>query len=117
MKLRVVAAIASLFAALPAVAHAQAQGWTAYDRPAQNGVISEKDVPITMRDGIVLYANVDRPDRPGRYPVLLTQTPYNKDGVVNLAGASSNKYFVQRGYVLVTVDVRGTGSSQGVWDS
>jgi putative CocE/NonD family hydrolase len=60
---------------------------------------------------------VQRPDRDGRYPVLLIQTPYNKDGAVNTALGGQATYSVQRGYVVVTADVRGTGSSGGTWDS
>lgn len=119
MKRRALAVIAMTIAtvgATPAAAQTPVTGWTAYDRPAQNGVITEQDVPITMRDGTVLYANVQRPDAPGRHPVLVTQTAYNKDGALSLAGDGTN-YLVERGYVLVTVDVRGTGSSQGTWDS
>jgi hypothetical protein len=88
--------------------------WTPYDRPETNGVIEESDVPITMSDGVILSANVYRPDTPGRYPVLLTQTPYNKDGA---ALATVNEYLVRRGYAHIVVDVRGTGGSQGSWDS
>jgi putative CocE/NonD family hydrolase len=90
-----------------------AVGWTPYDRPATNGVVEDRDVPITMRDGIILSADVYRPDKPGRYPVIITQTPYNKEGPLGAA----NDYLVERGYVHIVVDVRGTGSSQGSWDS
>jgi putative CocE/NonD family hydrolase len=96
-----------------APAAASVAGWTPYDRPATNGVVVDKDVPITMRDGVILSADVYRPDKPGRYPVLITQTPYNKEGPLGAA----NQYLVQRGYVHIVVDVRGTGSSQGSWDS
>lgn len=106
------AAIAATAVAAPP-AGASAAEWTPYDRPAENGIVTDRDVPITMRDGIVLSADVHRPDVPGRYPVLITQTPYNKGAP--LAGV--NEYLVQRGYVHVVVDVRGTGGSQGVWDS
>jgi putative CocE/NonD family hydrolase len=87
--------------------------WTRYERPARYGVITQNDVPITMRDGIVLRGNVYRPNKPGRYPVIITQTPYNKTGPL----ASADTYLVTRGYVHVVVDVRGTGASQGSWDS
>src|SRR3954454_16111385 len=93
---------------------ALAEGWTTYDRPAINGVVTDKDVPITMRDGIILSADVYRPDKPGRYPVIITQTPYNKSSG---AVVSANEFLVDRGYVHVIVDVRGTGGSQGSWDS
>lgn len=91
--------------------------WTEYDRPASFEVTREANVPVRMSDGVVLRANVDRPAEPGRYPVLVVQTPYNKDGAVNIALGGAVEYFVERGYVVVTVDVRGTGSSEGQWDS
>jgi uncharacterized protein len=96
---------------------AGAAGWTDYERPAQYGTVTVRDVPITMRDGTVLRANVTKPDVPGRYPVLVTQTPYGKDGAVILALGGQTDPLVQRGYVQVTVDVRGTGASGGSWDS
>ncbi|HEV2686302.1 MAG TPA: CocE/NonD family hydrolase, partial [Actinomycetota bacterium] len=104
-------------AALPATG--QAAAWSA--RPAQYPkVFVERDVPITMSDGVVLYVNVIHPANasgsavPGRFPVLLTQTPYNK----NSTGLSfEDDYLVQRGYVQVIADVRGTGSSEGAWTS
>ena len=45
---------------------AQEPAWTPYDRPAQNGIVEEKNVPITMSDGVQLNAIVRRPDTPGR---------------------------------------------------
>jgi putative CocE/NonD family hydrolase len=96
---------------------AGAEGWSPYTRPAQFDTVTDKDVPITMRDGTVLRANVTRPDVPGRYPVLVTQTPYGKDGAVIVALGGAADALVQRGYVQVTVDVRGTGTSGGSWDS
>jgi predicted acyl esterase len=66
-----------------------------------------------MSDGVVLNAVVRRPDAPGRFPVIVTITPYNgTNSVINV----NDDYLVQRGYVQVVVDVRGTGQSQGTWD-
>jgi hypothetical protein len=70
-----------------------------------------------MRDGVVLRANLDLPDAPGPFPTLVVQTPYNKDGLINVALGGSFRYFAERGYAVVTVDVRGTGASGGEWDS
>lgn len=86
-----------------------------YDRPEEyTSYITKKDIFITMRDGVVLAADVHLPDGPGPFPVILTQTPYNK----NLSGSENlNEYFIKRGYAHMIVDVRGTGSSQGSWDS
>jgi predicted acyl esterase len=49
--------------------------WSSYTRPAQYTEVTDKDVPITMSDGTVLRANIAHPDAPGRFPVLITQTP------------------------------------------
>src|SRR5205807_8902788 len=88
-------------------------------RPATYGVSTTYDIPVKMSDGVTLYVNVYRPadssgvPAKGRFPVILTQTPYNKNGALNF----ENTYLVQRGYVQVIADVRGTGSSEGNWDS
>ncbi|MEX0427994.1 CocE/NonD family hydrolase [Nocardioides sp. DS6] len=93
--------------------------WTA--RPATYGVAVQRDVEVTMSDGVKLAVDVYRPANAdgtpatGRFPVILTQTPYNKAATGSvLAG---DNYLVERGYVYVLADVRGTGSSQGQWDS
>jgi putative CocE/NonD family hydrolase len=84
------------------------------------GIATTKDVRIVMRDGTTLFADVYRPARPdgkpapGRFPVILTQNPYAKNEST-IIGA--NPLFIRRGYVQVIVDVRGTGSSEGNWDS
>jgi predicted acyl esterase len=39
----------------------------------------DKDVPMTTRDGVTLRADVYRPDAPGRFPVLLSRLPYDKN--------------------------------------
>src|SRR5437588_11962303 len=82
-------------------------------------VAKTTNVPVTMSDGIVLYTDVIQPADssgkalPGRYPVLLTQTPYNKNGALSF----EDDYLVEHGYVQVIADVRGTGSSEGACDS
>ncbi|MEZ5388217.1 MAG: CocE/NonD family hydrolase, partial [Prosthecobacter sp.] len=40
----------------------------------------EKNVAVPMRDGVVLRANVFRPEGEGPWPVLVLRTPYDKDG-------------------------------------
>lgn len=74
------------------------------------------DVAATMRDGVVLRANVYRPDDGGAqtYPVLLTRLPYGKDlplGSSFLDPAQA----ARRGYIIVVQDVRGTFASGGDW--
>jgi len=88
-------------------------------RPATYGVTVVRDVPVRMDDGVVLRADVRLPaqnGRPaaGRFPVLVTQTAYNKAlPMLNMA----DDYLVERGYVQVIMDVRGTGDSPGQWDA
>jgi uncharacterized protein len=89
--LKISAALATAFALLPAATSAAKPHWTDYDRPAEFGVTNDKGVEIPMRDGIVLEANVQRPDAEGQFPALIIQTPYNKDGPINLAlGGAAN---------------------------
>lgn len=97
----------------PAGSAASTPAWTSYDRPAQYAVVVDQHVPVQMSDGVVLNAMIRRPDAPGRFPVIVTITPYNG---TNGAISVNNDYLVQRGYVQVVVDARGTGESQGTWD-
>lgn len=70
------------------------------------GVITELDVDVPMRDGVVLRANVFRPDAPGQFPAILTRTPYGK-------GQGCDLNFVRAGYVVVVQDIRGRYASDG----
>ncbi len=89
------------------------------------GTVTEKDVAIPMSDGVVLRGDVVRPaDSSGkaiakRLPVIVTITAYNKTilGSAGGIGGADPAYLVKRGYVQVTVDARGTGSSEGVWNA
>jgi uncharacterized protein len=94
-------------------------GW--HPDPARYGVVQKMNVPVRMKDGTVLRATVAYPaDKatgriaPGRFPTLLTMTPYGAATGVSATGA--DPYFVQRGYLDIAVDVRGTGTSQGDFD-
>src|SRR5260221_2110429 len=66
--------------------------WTTYDRPAQYAVAVDQHVSIQMSDGVLLNAVVRRPDAPGRYPVIVTITPYNR---TNRAINVNNDYLGQ----------------------
>lgn len=66
-------------------------------------------IMIPMRDGTRLSATLYRPRGQKRpLPVLLTLTPYGADG--DYARAN---YFALNGYVVLLVDVRGRGNSEG----
>ena len=72
------------------------------------------NVPIKMRDGAVLYADVWRPDKPGKVPAILTRTPYNKNlQFPTRAGYMNPQRIARAGYAVVIQDVRGTGDSEG----
>ena len=75
----------------------------------QYRVAVHKDVPFQTRDGVTLRADVYRPDAEGRFPVLLTRLPYDKNG----RQRDAIDYFVERGYVMVGQDTRGRFASDG----
>lgn len=108
----------------------------------RDGFIMDWDVPIEMADGIVLRANVYRPDAQGGFPVIMSMGPYAKDlawqdgypSVWELfstehpdaVAGSSNihqswetvdpEHWVPEGYAVVRVDSRGAGRSPGKMD-
>ena len=73
-------------------------------------VIVERGVPAKMRDGVVLRADIYRPKADGKFPVLLTRTPYDKRGDMDFGPLGA-----ARGYVVVVQDVRGRFTSEGDW--
>ncbi len=77
-------------------------------------IVVERDVRIRMRDGVHLSADVYRPDRPGRFGAILEHIPYRKDDLRALQDRGQNLVLVEAGFVCVRLDVRGTGSSEGV---
>lgn len=93
----------------PAVARSAA-GYQS-SKPIYSMVTAEARIP--MDDGVELAATVGFPSKDGskratgRFPVVVTLTPYGKD----LTSPSS--YLVTRGYVVAVVDIRGAGQSGG----
>jgi putative CocE/NonD family hydrolase len=73
----------------------------------------ERDVAVAMRDGVVLRADVYRPERPGRFPVLVFRTPYGKQFAAK--GDGVHLKAVERGYAVVLQDVRGRYASDGIF--
>ncbi len=73
----------------------------------------ERDVPARMRDGTILYADVYRPEAPGKYPVILLRTPYGKTfGRIAYLQLDPMRAASQ-GYALVIQDTRGRFTSEG----
>lgn len=118
---------ASLLLLLIAVPAVLADEETAPE-PEQPWQTSINDVSIPMRDGKTLMANILLPDKRGKYPCILVQTPYNKDRMgreygddakTSEAGRGSEKawaMFDREHYAYVFVDWRGFYGSKQAMD-
>ena len=116
---------------------------TAYDgssdeHPPCEGMTIERNVPVPLRDGGALSADVFRPRGTGRCPVILSVGPYPKsipfkawspadhERQVLKSGQGADDlmhwetglpdYWVPNGYVQVRCDQRGSGESPGKLD-
>ncbi len=97
------------------------------------GTASTNDIAVTGAGGTTIRVNEIYPTTAsgqpakGPFPVLMTMTPYGKgQGGSSAPGSASSpssgsatggadNYLVQRGYIEVVEDVRGTGDSNGSW--
>ena len=99
------------------------------------GVICEQDVAVTMRDGVVLYADIFRPaDDTVKVPAILAWSNYGKRpneyrpdelkaytpgvpaGSVSASAkfeAADPEFWCPNGYAVINVDIRGIGYSGG----
>lgn len=106
------------------------------------GMLFEHNVPVTMTDGAAVRVNIYRPEKAGRFPVVMLMGPYGKDTPFAEAPAyraswarligkfpelpkkSSCRYlrfeapdperWVPDGYIIIHADCRGAGSSPGM---
>ncbi len=97
--------------------------------PENYGVGVVKDVMVPMRDGVKLATDIYYPTKdgapfPGRFPVLVSRTPYGKnptpppDGTMTPEQQNRQNpatYFASRGYVVVLQDCRGRFNSEGIF--
>lgn len=74
------------------------------------GVKIDFNQRVKMQDGVELSADVYRPDGEGQFPVILSRTPYNKNGSRPL---EFGRFYASHGYAYVEMDVRGRGDSDG----
>ena len=58
---------------------------------------------VSMRDGITLSVDVYRPRAEGKFPGILSITPYDNTSAANRERA---RWFSQRGYVVAIADSR-----------
>jgi putative CocE/NonD family hydrolase len=101
--------------------------------PARYGTASINDIAVPGAGGTTIRVNEIYPTTasgaaaPGRFPVLLTMTPYGKgqggssapgSAATPAGGAATggaDDYLAQRGYIEIVEDVRGSGDSNGEW--
>ncbi len=74
---------------------------------------STEHLMLPAPDGVRLAATLYLPDGDGPWPALLEALPYRKD---DMTASYRPEYlrFAEAGYVVCRVDVRGTGSSEGI---
>jgi putative CocE/NonD family hydrolase len=112
---KLLAAVVSAAVVLPA-AHAAAAPPPAPKLPAPTYRSVSQEVLIPMDDGVRIAATVALPSEdgqtpaPGRFPVVLSMTPYSRNGV---CGCYAPSFWATRGMVGAVADVRGTGGSEG----
>lgn len=70
-------------------------------------VTIQAGVPVKMRDGVTLIADIYRPKAEGKFPVLLTRTPYNRRDPM------TGTFLASHGYVIIMQDTRGRFDSGG----
>ncbi|WPN44619.1 CocE/NonD family hydrolase [Pseudomonas sp. P8_241] len=109
-------------------------------RPLPVDIVFEKDVAVTLRDGVTIYVDVFRPAGTEKVPVIVAWSPYGKGqgtsmsvmGVFGLVGLSNSvvsglakfeapdpAYWCAHGYAICNPDIRGCVDSEGdsvLWD-
>ena len=82
-----------------------------------DGARVQFDVPVPMRDGVKLAADVYLPEGAGPFPALLCRTPYDKGAGFSQASPSHlvGNIFgpVRHGFAVVIQDTRGRHASEG----
>jgi putative CocE/NonD family hydrolase len=77
-------------------------------------VTVDRALPVPMRDGTRLAADVYRPGGAGRFPAVVERTPYDREQSVLLRTATP-QFLAGRGFAVVVQDVRGRFGSEGAW--
>lgn len=80
--------------------------------------IQERDFWIPMADGTRLRARAWLPSNADRepVPVLLEYLPYRLDDWTSVRDTERHPYYAAHGYASVRVDIRGSGSSDGLFE-
>ncbi|MEL7496731.1 MAG: CocE/NonD family hydrolase [Planctomycetota bacterium] len=88
---------------------------SAQDNNVETLAYKKQEVRIPMRDGVTLHTTIYSPARAGKFPVLLSRTPYgcNPYGVELREPVMYNRYLVDSGYIFVYQDLRSRAMSDG----
>ena len=101
--------------------------------PLPCDILFERDVPVPLRDGTVIYTDIFRPVGGSKLPAIIAWSPYGKEGGMTLlddfpfrAGVPKSAvselqkwegpdpaYWCNHGYAIVNPDARGALSSNG----
>jgi putative CocE/NonD family hydrolase len=79
-------------------------------RAASFTPVIERNVPVKMRDGVILRADIYRPQAEGKFPVIVQRTPYNKSQPLPFCYKAATA-----GYIAIAQDCRGRYASGGDW--
>jgi uncharacterized protein len=103
-------------------------------QPLPVDIVFEKDVAVTMRDGVTIYVDVLRPAGTEKVPVVIAWSPYGKSGgthpknwaLFELLGVDQSRlsglgkfegpdpaYWVANGFAICNPDVRGVFNGEG----
>jgi len=103
-----------LAAAILAAAASAGPSWAQPTQAPAAAPAAATELFIEMRDGTRLAANVYLPKGQGPWPVIVTRTPYLKDGSFMSRGVER---YTDAGYAFVLQDVRGKGHSGGHYEA
>lgn len=93
-----------------------AQVWPPAGGEGPCQVTKQANVPARMRDGVVLYADVYRPEIKSPVPVILMRTQYNKTAAqVQPSRFQTPAWFASHCYIVVIQDIRGQYASEGTF--
>lgn len=108
--------------------------------PLPVDIVFEKDVALTLRDGVTIYVDLFRPAGAEKVPVIIAWSPYGKGqgtspsvmGIFAMVGLDNGgllglekfedpdpAYWCARGYAICNPDIRGVASCEGdsvLWD-
>lgn len=109
-------------------------------QPLPVDIVFEKDIAVTLRDGVTIYVDVFRPADAEMVPVIVAWSPYGKGqgtsasvmGVFGMVGLDNRivsglekfegpdpAYWCAHGYAICNPDIRGVANSEGdsvLWD-